>query len=284
MTSCPSRSRADGIPGAADGADELWARVAELPPKQREAVGAALRRPTSTTPTWPRPLECSAGGGPAERPRGPQAPALEPGDREGGGVRSGSSIERALRERREAPARTTSPRAGGDAWPQRADGEGHRSTSPTARSRRRSGTMLVAATERGARPDRAPARELRRACWRAGGPRLATPARSFPRRVDDARRELDEYFAGRRREFDLALDWQLITAPFTCNVLEGVCARSLRRGDHLRRGGGRCAGNPRASRAAGNALGSNPIPVVIPCHRVVRTGGAHRGLRRRARR
>jgi methylated-DNA-[protein]-cysteine S-methyltransferase len=92
-----------------------------------------------------------------------------------------------------------------------------------------------------------------------------------PSRLDKVRRELDEYFEGRRHEFDLAIDWSL-THGFFRRVLRqtarigygsvGTYAEVARR-----------AGSPRAVRAAGNALGSNPIPIVVPCHRVVRTGG-----------
>ncbi|MGO9247785.1 MAG: methylated-DNA--[protein]-cysteine S-methyltransferase [Solirubrobacteraceae bacterium] len=93
-----------------------------------------------------------------------------------------------------------------------------------------------------------------------------------PASLDPVRRELDEYFAGRRREFDLALDWALI-APFGRRVLRKTVA--IPYGDHLSYGEVAAeAGSPRGARAAGNALGSNPIPIVIPCHRVLRSGGA----------
>jgi methylated-DNA-[protein]-cysteine S-methyltransferase len=93
-----------------------------------------------------------------------------------------------------------------------------------------------------------------------------------PSRLDDVRRELDEYFAGRRKHFDIAVDWRLTSGDFARRVLRA--ARGIpfgyvtTYGDMARR-----AGSPRAARAAGNALGSNPIPVVVPCHRVVHTGG-----------
>jgi methylated-DNA-[protein]-cysteine S-methyltransferase len=93
-----------------------------------------------------------------------------------------------------------------------------------------------------------------------------------PARVDEPRRELDEYFAGRRTEFDLPIDW---------SVLRGFTLRVLRATADIDFGELRsytdvasAAGSPRAVRAAGNALGANPMPVVVPCHRVVRTGGA----------
>jgi methylated-DNA-[protein]-cysteine S-methyltransferase len=93
-----------------------------------------------------------------------------------------------------------------------------------------------------------------------------------PAPPDSMARELDEYFSGRRREFELPLDWTLI-GPFGRRVLRvtseipygGVLSYAEVAAD---------AGSPRGSRATGNALGSNPIPIVIPCHRVLRTGGA----------
>jgi methylated-DNA-[protein]-cysteine S-methyltransferase len=93
-----------------------------------------------------------------------------------------------------------------------------------------------------------------------------------PARVDEPRRELDEYFAGRRKEFDLPIDW---------STLRGFTRKVLRETARIDFGELRsyaevasAAGSPRAVRAAGNALGANPMPVVVPCHRVVRTGGA----------
>ena len=93
-----------------------------------------------------------------------------------------------------------------------------------------------------------------------------------PGRLDDARRELDEYFAGRRSEFDLPIDWSL-TRGFGGDVLRQTARipfGSTSTYAEVATG----AGSPRAVRAAGNALGANPIPVVVPCHRVLRTGGA----------
>jgi methylated-DNA-[protein]-cysteine S-methyltransferase len=90
--------------------------------------------------------------------------------------------------------------------------------------------------------------------------------------LDPVKRELDDYFAGRRREFELALDWTLIT-PFGQRVLRMTAA--IPYGGHLSYAEIAAeAGSPRGARAAGNALGANPIPIVIPCHRVVRSGGA----------
>ena len=92
-----------------------------------------------------------------------------------------------------------------------------------------------------------------------------------PRRLDEPRRELDQYFAGRRREFQIPLDWRL-TRGFTRRVLQatanvpyGVTTTYKQVATE--------AGNGLAFRAAGNALGSNPIPIVVPCHRILHSGG-----------
>jgi methylated-DNA-[protein]-cysteine S-methyltransferase len=94
-----------------------------------------------------------------------------------------------------------------------------------------------------------------------------------PRKLDMARRELDEYFAGRRREFDLKLDWTLARGVFGRRVLEAT-ARVPFGSLASYRDVATAAGSPGAVRAAGNALGANPLPIVVPCHRIVRTGGA----------
>jgi methylated-DNA-[protein]-cysteine S-methyltransferase len=93
-----------------------------------------------------------------------------------------------------------------------------------------------------------------------------------PERLDEPRRELDEYFGGHRKEFDLAIDWSILRG-FTLKVLRETARidfGELRSYAEV----ATAAGSPRAVRAAGNALGANPMPVVVPCHRVVRTGGA----------
>jgi methylated-DNA-[protein]-cysteine S-methyltransferase len=89
--------------------------------------------------------------------------------------------------------------------------------------------------------------------------------------LDPVRRELDEYFDGRRRRFELELDWSLIS-PFARRVLRRTAA--IPYGGHSSYGEiATEAGSPRGARAAGNALGANPIPIVIPCHRVLHAGG-----------
>lgn len=93
-----------------------------------------------------------------------------------------------------------------------------------------------------------------------------------PQRLDEVRRELEEYFEGRRRRFELPLDWRL-SRGFYRDVLRATArvpyGQTATYGEVAAR-----AGRPRAHRAAGSALGSNPIPLVVPCHRVVRAGGA----------
>jgi methylated-DNA-[protein]-cysteine S-methyltransferase len=93
-----------------------------------------------------------------------------------------------------------------------------------------------------------------------------------PALLDKPRRELDEYFAGHRTDFDLPIDWSSLRG-FTLKVLRETAQIDF---GELRSYAdvASAAGSPRAVRAAGNALGANPMPVVVPCHRVVRTGGA----------
>ena len=93
-----------------------------------------------------------------------------------------------------------------------------------------------------------------------------------PAQLDDVRRELDEYFAGKRERFDLSIDLSLVRGPFGRRILEATAAIPFG-GVSTYRGVAEAAGNAAAVRAAGNALGANPIPIVVPCHRVLRTGG-----------
>jgi methylated-DNA-[protein]-cysteine S-methyltransferase len=92
-----------------------------------------------------------------------------------------------------------------------------------------------------------------------------------PERTDEARRQLDEYFSGTRRGFDLPIDWRLVRG-FAGEVLRAT-ARIPFGGVSSYRDVAAEAGSPNAYRAAGNALGSNPIPIVVPCHRVLHAGG-----------
>jgi methylated-DNA-[protein]-cysteine S-methyltransferase len=93
-----------------------------------------------------------------------------------------------------------------------------------------------------------------------------------PAALDEARRELDLYFEGRLDNFDLPLDWRL-SGGFRQRVLRAInripYGQTRSYTEMARK-----AGNERAVRAAGTACGSNPIPLIVPCHRVLRSGGA----------
>jgi methylated-DNA-[protein]-cysteine S-methyltransferase len=93
-----------------------------------------------------------------------------------------------------------------------------------------------------------------------------------PARLDEERRELDDYFAGRRHAFELPIDWQL-SGGFLLRARQGIAAipyGETRTYTDL----ARAAGNERAVRAAGSACSRNPIPLVVPCHRVLRSDGS----------
>ncbi|HEY2637305.1 MAG TPA: methylated-DNA--[protein]-cysteine S-methyltransferase [Solirubrobacteraceae bacterium] len=133
------------------------------------------------------------------------------------------------------------------------------------------GRLLAASTREGlvtlSYPENEPDAVLERLAAQVSPRVLEAPAR-----LDTVRRELDEYFAGRRTAFDLPLDLRLAGDGFGRRVLEQTAAIPF--GAVLTYGevAGR-AGSPRAFRAAGNALGANPIPIVVPCHRIVAAGG-----------
>jgi len=94
----------------------------------------------------------------------------------------------------------------------------------------------------------------------------------LPERLEMVRRQLDEYFAGKRRRFEVDLDWSLVSPGFYGRVLRQTV--KLPYGSTATYGElAALAGNPRASRAAGTALATNPIPLIVPCHRVLRSGG-----------
>lgn len=133
------------------------------------------------------------------------------------------------------------------------------------------GPLLLAATPRGlvklSLPGHDPEETLEDLARRISPRVLEAPAR-----LEETRRELDLYFEGKLTEFDLPLDWQL-SRDFR--------RRALRAIDRIPYGKtrsyteiARSAGNKRAVRAAGTACGANPIPIVVPCHRVLRSGGA----------
>ena len=92
--------------------------------------------------------------------------------------------------------------------------------------------------------------------------------------IDEGRRELDEYFEGRRTELDVALD--LSVAPFYEQVLRELArvpyGRTTTYGTLAA-----TVGRPRAARAVGTVMHNNPIPIVLPCHRVVGANGSLTG-------
>ncbi len=92
-----------------------------------------------------------------------------------------------------------------------------------------------------------------------------------PERTDAVRRQLDDYFSGRRTSFDVPIDWRLVRG-FAGDVLRAT-ARIPFGAVSTYRDVAAQAGSPNAYRAAGNALGSNPVPIVVPCHRVLHAGG-----------
>jgi methylated-DNA-[protein]-cysteine S-methyltransferase len=101
--------------------------------------------------------------------------------------------------------------------------------------------------------------------------RLSPRVLESPARLDVVRRELDEYFSGRRFSFDVALDWTL-SSGFNRKVLRATARVPY--GTVTSYGTlARTAGSPRAARAAGNALHNNPIAIIVPCHRVLHADG-----------
>lgn len=134
------------------------------------------------------------------------------------------------------------------------------------------GEIVVAGTERGLVRLALPGESLDRVLDHLAAD-VSPRVLAYPRRLDEARRELDEYFEGKRQRFELPLDWRLSHPGFYRKVLRATAkvpfGEVITYTDAAKR-----AGSPRAVRAAGSALGSNPIPIVVPCHRVVRTGGA----------
>jgi methylated-DNA-[protein]-cysteine S-methyltransferase len=104
-------------------------------------------------------------------------------------------------------------------------------------------------------------------------------ARIFGARVlraplDNVRRELDEYFEGRRRDFDLPID--LRVAPFHEAVLHELAQVPYGQVDtygHL----AKLVGRPKAARAVGTVMNRNPIPIVLPCHRIIGANGSLTG-------
>jgi len=133
------------------------------------------------------------------------------------------------------------------------------------------GTLLLAATERGlvrVAYEREEFEQVLATIAQRVSPRILRT----PTRLDDAVRELDEYFAGRRRGFDLRLDHSL-SGGFRAEVQRSLPTIGY---GHTASYGEVAAlvGRPRAVRAVGTACATNPLPIVIPCHRVVRSDGS----------
>jgi methylated-DNA-[protein]-cysteine S-methyltransferase len=101
--------------------------------------------------------------------------------------------------------------------------------------------------------------------------RVSPRVLAAPRKLDEPRRELDQYFAGRRQRFEIPIDWSL-THGFGRRVLRATAMIPFGSVSSYKQVAAQ-AGSPRGSRAAGNALGSNPIPIIVPCHRVLHAGG-----------
>lgn len=133
------------------------------------------------------------------------------------------------------------------------------------------GTLLLARTPRGLVRLGLPGEDVEAMLADLAG-RISPRVLQDPARLDEERRELDDYFAGRRHAFELPIDWQL-SGGFLLRARQGIAAipyGETRTYTDL----ARTAGNERAVRAAGSACSRNPIPLVVPCHRVLRSDGS----------
>src|SRR5215207_1733893 len=133
------------------------------------------------------------------------------------------------------------------------------------------GALLLAATQLGL-VRVAYQREGHDAVLQALASRISPRILAAPRRLDDVARQLDEYFAGRRTAFDVALDRRL-SAGFRRTVLDHLAAISYGHTESYAEVAA-ATGHPGAVRAVGSACATNPLPVVVPCHRVVRSDGS----------
>jgi methylated-DNA-[protein]-cysteine S-methyltransferase len=138
------------------------------------------------------------------------------------------------------------------------------------------GELIVARTDRGVVKVALPTHRGSRLCTdevleelaRVVSPRVL----EAPARLDEERRELEAYFEGTRKRFDLPVDWALTPPGFRNRALHAVAGIPY---GEVRTYGeiAEKAGNARAFRAAGTACGRNPVPLIVPCHRVVQSGG-----------
>lgn len=132
------------------------------------------------------------------------------------------------------------------------------------------GPLLLAATPRGLVRVNLPAYDPEETLEELAA-RVSPRVLEAPAKLDRARRELELYFEGKLTEFDLPIDWQL-TGGFRGKVqhaINRIPYGQTRTYTEM----ARSAGNERAVRAAGTACGSNPIPIFVPCHRVLRSSG-----------
>jgi methylated-DNA-[protein]-cysteine S-methyltransferase len=132
------------------------------------------------------------------------------------------------------------------------------------------GTLLLARTPQGLVRLALPSEDVE-ATLADLAERISPRVLEAPAELDEERRELEDYFEGRRHEFEVPIDWQL-SHGFLLRAREGIAAipyGETRTYTDLARE----AGNERAVRAAGSACSRNPIPLVVPCHRVVRSDG-----------
>jgi methylated-DNA-[protein]-cysteine S-methyltransferase len=138
------------------------------------------------------------------------------------------------------------------------------------------GKLLVARTDRGVvrlalpkhRGNQQSEEEVLEDLARFVSPRVL----ESPKALDEERRELEAYFEGKRHHFDVPVDWALTSPGFRSRALHAVAripyGETRTYGEIAKQ-----AGNARAFRAAGTACGRNPIPLIVPCHRVVQSGG-----------
>lgn len=137
------------------------------------------------------------------------------------------------------------------------------------------GTLTIEASDLGVSAIHWPTREADRTTEDAASPEQSRSTGQRQQHLRDAVRQLDEYFAGGRTEFDLPVDlhgtafqkavWTALRPiPFGQTVSYGDLAAEL--------------GRPTASRAVGRAVGANPVPIVLPCHRVIGSTGALTGF------
>lgn len=133
------------------------------------------------------------------------------------------------------------------------------------------GRLRIGATDAGIVRIALPGEDLDRVLADLAGRVSARILRTSSSAITKARRHLDEYFDGRRREFELPIDWALVQA-FRRRVLLATAQIPYGETSSYRRVA-TAAGSPNAVRAAGTALGRNPLPIVVPCHRVLRSDG-----------